>query len=378
MNSHDKRVVLSTPLFEKMGLSQNESQALALAISFYTGTKSEAVSRGASLLARRANGVVIAEEVVKELNEAVLILYYLVKALSYIPYYWGYVTRSCQLKDIELAMYTPGNLITWIQFSSSKKGKEVAEGFDFKHRNTFFKIYSITGRPIKEYSNFPEEDEVLFLPHSTFLVFKHVVKYHGTQHTIYMRQVELGLSTWSVLWVDDEIFNKDWENKKHMEYASASALNMNVHFIPKSHTDYALSFLRSPFGQRLKNKDTFRIVTDMNRKYENPIHNAGARLIKAIRKLGFKNQCMVFTSDKRKAEQILESELNSRDHESVIVTTKVEDLRNFVNFDRQKNHTPNSAFGNSTKFVAPKESMQYSKLTMRMKSSKIDEKNTFI
>ncbi|CAF2686977.1 unnamed protein product [Rotaria sp. Silwood2] len=53
-----------------------------------------------------------------------------------------------------------------------------------------------------------------------------------------------------------------------MEYAAVKALDMNVHCIPKSCTDSALSFLRSPFGQRLKNRDTFRIVTDMNRENE--------------------------------------------------------------------------------------------------------------
>ncbi|CAF3808066.1 unnamed protein product [Rotaria sp. Silwood1] len=80
-----------------------------------------------------------------------------------------------------------------------------------------------------------------------------------------MRQVELDLSKWSVLWVDNNIFDKNWENKQHMETAAAKALNLNVHFIPKSTTNSALSFLRSSFGQRLKNQDTFRIVTDMTR-----------------------------------------------------------------------------------------------------------------
>ncbi|CAF3709047.1 unnamed protein product [Rotaria sp. Silwood1] len=80
-----------------------------------------------------------------------------------------------------------------------------------------------------------------------------------------MRQVELDLSKWSVLWVDNNIFDENWENKQHMETAAAKALNLNVHFIPKSTTNSALSFLRSSFGQRLKNQDTFRIVTDMTR-----------------------------------------------------------------------------------------------------------------
>ena len=83
-----------------------------------------------------------------------------------------------------------------------------------------------------------------------------------------MRQIELGFCQWSILWVDDRIFDENWENKKHMEYAATRAIDLNVHFIPKASTDNALSFLRSVFGQRLKNRDIFRIITDMNRENE--------------------------------------------------------------------------------------------------------------
>jgi hypothetical protein len=362
MAEHEQRTALSTPSFIKKGLSEDDAQGAAFAISFYTGTKSEAISRGAALVVRQANGEIIEEKTKEEMNEAAIILYYLVKALSYIPYYWGYVTRACQLTDAELELYMPGCLITWIQFSSSKKGKEAATNFNFATRNTFFKIYSLTGRPIKEFSNYPEEDEVLFLPHSTFFVFKHEVAFHGTQHTVYMRQVELGLSQWSVLWVDDRIFNEKWENKHHMETAAARAMNLNVHFIPKSSTDSALSFLRSPFGQRLKNKDTFRIVTDMNRENEKPVHNAGARLIKAVRRMGFKNECMVFTSDQKKAEQILQSELNSTEQQFVTVSDKTKDLRNFINFDQIQIGAQQSNFEHSSKSNTFQQSTYSSKL----------------
>ncbi|CAF1374088.1 unnamed protein product [Adineta ricciae] len=71
--------------------------------------------------------------------------------LSRIPFYWGHVTRACEL-------------------NSSKKGKKGHDSKAFKNRNTLFKIYSLTGRSIKDFSSYPEEDEVLFLPHSTFIV----------------------------------------------------------------------------------------------------------------------------------------------------------------------------------------------------------------
>ncbi|CAM4775634.1 unnamed protein product [Rotaria magnacalcarata] len=300
MKEHTDRSNQTHEFFLRKGLPKDDAQASAFAIAFYTGSRSEACNRGVSLVARRSNG--------------------------------GYVTRACQLKDHELKFYTPGALITWLQFSSSKRGRDVAIGGGFENRNTQFQIYSLTGRRIQYFSNYDNEDEVLFLPHSTFLVFKHEISHHGEQHTIYMRQVELGVSTWSVLWVDDRIFDENWENKNHMEYAAAKAMNMNVHFIPKSCTKYAISFLKSPFGQRLKNKDAFRIVTDMNRENELPVHNSGARLVKEVRQLGFSNRCMVFTSNKEKSDKIMNMELSANEVENTIVTIDKNDLRRFVNF----------------------------------------------
>lgn len=87
MAEHEKRTKNSSPYFLGKGLSRDDAQAAALALSFYTGTKSEAVSRGASLIARQINGQVIEGKTRDEINEAAVILFYLVKALSYIPYY---------------------------------------------------------------------------------------------------------------------------------------------------------------------------------------------------------------------------------------------------------------------------------------------------
>ena len=167
-----------------------------------------------------------------------------------------------------------------------------------------------------------------------FFVFKHEISYHRTRHTIYMRQVELGLSKWSVLWVDDNIYEQNWENNGHMETKAAKALNRNVHFIPKSSTDSVLAFLRSSFGQRLKNKDTFRIATDMTRLYETPSHNADARLIKQVRQLGFRNECLVFIRDEENAKTIINSELNSNEQKSIKITTHTSHLITFVNFEQ--------------------------------------------
>ncbi|CAF1356671.1 unnamed protein product [Didymodactylos carnosus] len=171
--------------FTKKGLSDNEAQAVAFALSLYTGPKSETCNRTTGLLIRNKNGEGLDVSIKEEMYKAAVILYYLVKGLSYIPYYWGTVTRLCQLTDHELTYYMPEYLITWIQFSSSKKGTREVSNSLFKRRNTIFKIYSLTGRPIKQFSNWPEEDEVFFLPHSTFLISKLEVQFHGTQHNTY-------------------------------------------------------------------------------------------------------------------------------------------------------------------------------------------------
>lgn len=110
--------------------------------------------------------------------------------------------------------------------------------------NTRFYIYSITGRNISIFSNYESEREVLFLPFSNFIVYKTEIV--NNIHVIYLRQYEFGFSRKNILWVDDKIFDPDWENKKHMERA-VSYYN-NIRFIPKINTECALAYLKSPFG----------------------------------------------------------------------------------------------------------------------------------
>ena len=125
-------------------------------------------------------------------------IYYLVKGLSHVNFYWGTVRRYVQLKKSELEDYQPGELITWLQFSSAdRSGKDI---FWLQDRNTVFIIWSLTGRSIRSFSNCcEEEDEVLFLPHSSFFVCH--VEYNAEmgKHHIYMTQVGILLSDLSLL-----------------------------------------------------------------------------------------------------------------------------------------------------------------------------------
>ena len=287
--------------------------------------QSEKINRGASIAIRKGNELVTGEDEKHQVTYP--ILYFLTSGLSHLPMYWGPCIRAIQLDPKEIDTYQVGAIVAWFQYSSSKKGD--SPDASFAPRNCYFHIHSLTGRRIQEFSNFPTEDEVLFLPHSVFLVLK---KLHiDNKWHFYLRQVELGFGTFSVLWVDDHILDDQWENKGHMEKAASQRMNHNVHFIPKTNTESAIAFLKSPFGQRLKNEKNFRIMSDMTRNNEKPPHDAGARLLKQVRELGFNNKVMIFTSNAATGTKLVNDTCGKKAGD-VTVTIAVSDMEKFVNF----------------------------------------------
>jgi hypothetical protein len=93
--------------------------ACLYAIVYYTGAGSNKINCGAAMEARKANGEI---EIKKYTSEKyVSFIYYLILALSKIEFFWGIVERWINLKkeDNDFNIYTPGNIVTWIQFSSA-------------------------------------------------------------------------------------------------------------------------------------------------------------------------------------------------------------------------------------------------------------------
>jgi hypothetical protein len=187
MEMHNATSQRSHNYFVEKGVTTDEALAYAFAIAFYTGTYSETLNQNTALFVRNQNRNALTNaEVAKIDDRTSIIMYYLIKGLSHIDFYWGVVTRCVQLSNKELDDYQLGFIITWLQFSSSNKGLQAPDWF--LERNTIFYIYSLTGRSIQKFSNCAEdEDEVLFLPHSSFLVC-HVEVAHPKNH-IYLRQV---------------------------------------------------------------------------------------------------------------------------------------------------------------------------------------------
>ncbi|CAF3752856.1 unnamed protein product [Rotaria socialis] len=319
--------------FTQRGVGRDEAQAFALAIAFYTGKYAAPMSMAANIVARQSkHGVLMASKDIAGVDtNAALIMYYLIKGLSHIDYYWGIVHRCIELTEEDLADYKPGEIVTWLQFSSADKREKGSTWFT--KRNTIMTIFSLTGRSIRYFSNCDKtEDEVLFLPHSSFLVCHLDFDENLKKNRIFLRQIELGLCKNVVMWVDDNIFNPNWENKEHMEKASTQGTHVNVHFIPKSSTELALAFLRSPFGKRLKLSETFRFVTDMKRTNENESNNAGARFVHEARALGFNQSCLIFTKNEAAAQEKLNKVFARQKQTAIKTGCRNIDLENFVTF----------------------------------------------
>jgi len=320
--------------FTVKGLSESEAFACALALSFYTGYAgygthtSYRTNRGASQYARTAN----MDAGSTEAKNYFPVMHYMIKALAFIPYHWGPCIRHVELTTEEHERYQVGSVVSWTQFTSSTTGAGVSL---FSGRNTVLHIFSLSGRCIQPFSNFPDEKEVLFAPWCTFLVTKKEQGEDGKTH-IYVRQVELGITQNTIFWVDDKIMDANWENKILMEYLTSQGLQRNLRIIPKISTNLALSFVDSPFGQYILKyiKEDFQIVTDMGRPEEENGSEAGAILIKELRERGFNNRFTVYVFNEANARAAIAKHAGHllEGFENYAVVTKQKDFLESVGF----------------------------------------------
>jgi hypothetical protein len=306
-------------------LSIEEKKGCALALSYYTGFKgnSDRSSRNTNVLIRGQNLFTKIEKW-NDGKQFYPVLYFLTKALANLPFYWGYTVRCVDTNKEILKRYEPGTVVTWLQFSSSKIGKEPAPGFS--GRNTWFHIYSFSSREISQFSIYSTEKEALYSPFSHFLVFKK--EYRNDKTMIYMRQIEIGLYINNIIWTDDNILNSNWENKDLME--KAYSIKRDLKIIPKISTECALSFLKS-FKHFIMGKTVkYKVITDMNRSNEKESHNAGARLVKYMQDHNFYNiEIMIFTSSSEDAKKELKK-LGVKMNNYIKVTTSPSEALQFL------------------------------------------------
>jgi len=123
--------------FMRRGVSEDDAGAYSFAIAFYTGGYSAALNADATILARRlVKQDHLDVDQTKVGGRGAMILYYLTRGLSHIDFYWGQVVRYINLEPEDLKDYHPGEIITWLQFSSSDKGED--DMSHFTNRNTIF------------------------------------------------------------------------------------------------------------------------------------------------------------------------------------------------------------------------------------------------
>jgi hypothetical protein len=310
--------------FETNRLTIDEKKACSLAISYYTGDKdnSDRISQNTNAVLRSSNS----KKIISGWNEGEKyfpIIYYLTKAISSLPFYWGYTLRCIDLSKEQAFSYQAGVVVTWLNWSSSAMGEKPTV---FSDRNCYFHIYSFSARDITKFSNYTAEKEALYPPFSHFLVFKNIIE--KGHHHIYMRQIEIGLYPNNIIWVDDNILNKDWENKKLMEMAYYNSKVLKI--IPKISTETALAFITS-FKNIINNGGCkYKIISDMTRNNESPSQNAGARFVKSLQDSGFKHlKVMIFTSSKQKALDELKK-LNAEINSNLQVTVSTNDAIKFL------------------------------------------------
>ena len=310
--------------FKTDRLSIEEKKACALALSYYTGDKdnSDRLSQNTNAVLRASNS----KKIIDGWNEGEKfypLIYYLTKAISSLPFYWGYTLRCIDLSKEQAFSYQPGVVVTWLNWSSSAMGKKPTV---FSERNCYFHIYSFSSRDISKFSNYTTEKEALYPPFSHFLVFKNEID--GQQHHIYMRQIEIGLYPNNIIWVDDNILNQNWENKRLMEMAYYNSKVLKI--IPKISTETALAFITS-FKDIINNGDCkYKIMSDMTRNNEYPSQNAGARFVKSLQDSGFKHlEVMIFTSSRQKALDELRK-LNAEINSNLQVTVSTSDAIKFL------------------------------------------------
>ena len=118
-------------------------------------------------------------------------VYYLMSALSKLPSvdavtYRGYPDR----RTVE-AQYLVGRPVQWGAFSSTSTDAGVAREFTDQRDGVIFKLTLVSGKDIKAYSYFPQEDELLVSAQARFTVSS--APYIGTDGYTYVDMVEMHL-----------------------------------------------------------------------------------------------------------------------------------------------------------------------------------------
>jgi hypothetical protein len=309
--------------FTQKGLQDNIATMFVCAIRCYTGRFSFYNNR--SMVYDMRDGFLNSSQSKPILKNNHLLNSYMLKALHYLPIYFGTCTRCLNLTADELIDYTQGKVVCWNQFSSCTIG-EVAHP-DFITRTAVFHIFSISGREITKFSYYPDQKEIILLPLSHFLVLK--LEYHDNKPHIHLRQIELGISKLNVLWVDENIFNEPSMVKPYLDVASA--WNPRIRFILKTSNEAGRAYLVSEWGQKkLNNLGNFRIILNACESGAFDHDEAGIRFCSDVLNLFFYCEIMIYTNSVGKLREKIRN--YNLDYYALKVTDSYYDIVDFICF----------------------------------------------
>jgi hypothetical protein len=70
----------------------------------------------------------------------------------------------------------------------------------------------------------------------------------------------------------------------------------------------------------------------MRRDNEKPAEDAGIRLIKELRKMGFRNECLIFCSYLPTVQELVQTKLTPDERRHLATSTNTKDLHRFIQF----------------------------------------------
>ena len=124
--------------FQDRRLAREDAECCVWALSFYTGEGSKEASRAGSLCIRQGNMVTVdpaAQEMVQNTGP---VLYFLVRALQHLPYWWGSATRYLTLREEDRGLYQPGcDLDTVFQQLQDEGGLKGFQGPEHESHHLF-------------------------------------------------------------------------------------------------------------------------------------------------------------------------------------------------------------------------------------------------
>ncbi|EAR92421.2 polyubiquitin (macronuclear) [Tetrahymena thermophila SB210] len=246
-------------------------------------------------------------------------------SIKYFPYYQGKAYRGIKKFTYQKFNYQIGKYVTWKNIISLSISEEQARKFS-SQEGALFEVDVISAKQIYPVSIFKDEQEVLLLPFSCFLV-KSISQQENGPMVIKMQEICVPRSIQVVIWVDDNPINN---------YKIASQIeiqNPNVSIVFCKTTLEADRILNQFKWIAHLEQSAIRIISDMVRIEEDgkTNQNAGLELAELFfKQLKYNTEIMIFCSNVEQANKNLK-EKNLQDAR-IIITSQQDKVIKFALF----------------------------------------------